>query len=91
VVIPLVRIVAAVGVVVFVAVMPLAGRVLDLYGGRIVLMAGAVCTAAGLALLGGTLASLPLALRAQLLSQITYFTNSLNHTFLATISPVRVR
>ena len=35
-------IVAAVGAVVFVAVIPLAGRALDLYGSRIVLMAGAV-------------------------------------------------
>ncbi len=54
--------VAAVGAVVFVAVIPLAGRALDLYGSRTVLMAGAACTAAGLALLGTTLASLPLAL-----------------------------
>jgi MFS family permease len=65
-------IVAAVGAVVFVAVMPLAGRALDLYGSRIVLMAGAVCTAAGLALLGGTLASLPLALLSMVVAGVGF-------------------
>jgi len=54
--------VAAVGAVVFVAVIPLAGRALDRYGSRTVLMVGAACTAAGLALFGTTVASLPLAL-----------------------------
>src|SRR5262249_56600179 len=57
---------------VFVAVMPLAGRALDLYGSRIVLMAGAVCTAAGLAFLGGTLASLPLALLSMVVSGVGF-------------------
>jgi MFS family permease len=65
-------IVAAVGAVVFVAVIPLAGRALDLYGSRIVLMAGALCTAAGLALLGGTLASLPLALLSMVVAGIGF-------------------
>jgi MFS family permease len=65
-------IVAAVGAVVFVAVIPLAGRALDLYGSRIVLMAGAVCTAAGLALLGGTLASLPLALLSMVVAGVGF-------------------
>jgi EmrB/QacA subfamily drug resistance transporter len=65
-------IVAAVGAVVFVAVMPLAGRALDLYGSRIVLMAGAICTAAGLALLGGTLASLPLALLSMVVAGVGF-------------------
>src|SRR5436305_545797 len=65
-------IVAAVGAVVFVAVIPLAGRALDLYGSRIVLMAGAVCTAAGLALLGGTLASLPLALLSMIVAGVGF-------------------
>jgi MFS family permease len=64
-------IVAAVGAV-FVAVIPLAGRALDLYGSRIVLMAGAVCTAAGLALLGGTLASLPLALLSMVVAGVGF-------------------
>src|SRR6516164_4160774 len=65
-------IVAAVGAVVFVAVIPLAGRALDLYGSRIVLMAGALCTAAGLALLGGTLASLPLALLSMVVAGVGF-------------------
>ena len=65
-------VVAAVGAVVFVAVIPLAGRALDLYGSRIVLMAGAVCTAAGLALLGGTLASLPLALLSMVVAGVGF-------------------
>ena len=65
-------IIAAVDAVVFVAVMPLAGRALDLYGSRIVLMAGAVCTAAGLALLGGTLASLPLALLSMVVAGVGF-------------------
>src|SRR5438874_942775 len=51
---------------------PLAGRALDLYGSRIVLMAGAVCTAAGLALLGGTLASLPLALLSMIVAGVGF-------------------
>ena len=65
-------IVAAVGAVVFVAIIPLAGRALDLYGSRIVLMAGAVCTALGLALLGAMLASLPLALLAMVVAGVGF-------------------
>ena len=65
-------IVAAVGAVVFVAIIPLAGRALDLYGSRIVLMAGAVCTALGLALLGAMLASLPLALLAMIVAGVGF-------------------
>jgi len=65
-------IIAAVGAVVFVAVIPLAGRALDLYGSRIVLMAGAICTAAGLALLGAMLASLPLALLSMVVAGVGF-------------------
>jgi len=64
--------IAAVGAVVFVAVIPLAGRALDLYGSRIVLMAGATCTAAGLALFGGMLASLPLALLSMIVAGVGF-------------------
>jgi MFS family permease len=65
-------IIAAVGAVVFVAIIPLAGRALDLYGSRIVLMAGAACTATGLALLGVLLASLPLALISMVVAGVGF-------------------
>jgi MFS family permease len=53
--------IASAGAVVFVAVIPLAGRALDRYGSRTVLTYGACVTAAGLALFGLTLANVPLA------------------------------
>lgn len=54
--------VAAAGAIVFVAVIPAAGRALDAFGSRSVLMAGSLLTAIGLGLFGITLASLPLAI-----------------------------
>lgn len=56
--------IAAVGALVFVAVIPLAGRALDAVGSRLVLTAGALLTAIGLALFGLWLTSLPLAIFA---------------------------
>lgn len=53
--------IAAVGAVVFVAVIPLAGRALDAFGSRAVLTAGATLTAGGLALFGASLEALPAA------------------------------
>jgi EmrB/QacA subfamily drug resistance transporter len=53
--------IAAVGAIAFVAVIPLAGRALDSFGSRAVLLAGATLTAAGLALFALTLATLWLA------------------------------
>jgi EmrB/QacA subfamily drug resistance transporter len=53
--------VAAVGAFMFVAVIPLAGRALDRFGSRAVLMAGAAITAVGLALFAASLESLWLA------------------------------
>jgi EmrB/QacA subfamily drug resistance transporter len=64
--------VAAAGAVVFVAVIPLAGRALDLYGSRTVLMAGGACTAAGLALLAVTLPSLPFALLSMVVAGVGF-------------------
>jgi len=52
--------VSAIGAIVFVAVIPLAGKALDRYGSRPVLAAGALCTSAGLALIALTVRSLPL-------------------------------
>jgi len=49
---------AAVGAFMFVAVIPLAGRALDRFGSRAVLMAGAGLTAAGLVCFAASLASL---------------------------------
>jgi MFS family permease len=53
--------IAAVGAIAFVAVIPVAGRALDSFGSRAVLLAGATLTAAGLALFAFTLATLWLA------------------------------
>jgi MFS family permease len=53
--------IAAVGALAFVAVIPLAGRALDSFGSRAVLLAGATLTAAGLALFAFTLTTLWLA------------------------------
>jgi EmrB/QacA subfamily drug resistance transporter len=54
--------IAAIGALVFVAVIPLAGRALDAVGSRAVLTVGAICTALGLALFACTLTVLPLAI-----------------------------
>jgi EmrB/QacA subfamily drug resistance transporter len=54
--------VAAAGAIVFVAAIPVAGRALDAFGSRSVLMAGSLLTAVGLGSFGVTLASLPLAI-----------------------------
>jgi EmrB/QacA subfamily drug resistance transporter len=51
--------IAAIGAVVFVAVIPGAGRALDKFGSRAVLLAGACLTALGLAIVGAGLTSLP--------------------------------
>ena len=53
--------VAAIGAVMFVAVIPLAGRGLDRFGSRAVLLVGSALTATGLAMLAVTLRTLPLA------------------------------
>ncbi len=54
--------IAAIGALMFVAVIPLAGRALDTFGSRAVLLVGATSTAAGLALFAFTLATLWLAI-----------------------------
>jgi MFS family permease len=54
--------VASIGAILFVAVIPAAGRALDIVGSRLVLAAGAMCTAIGLALFALTLSVLPLAI-----------------------------
>jgi EmrB/QacA subfamily drug resistance transporter len=54
--------IAAVGAFAFVAVIPLAGRALDAFGSRAVLLAGATLTAAGLALFAAALSTLWLAI-----------------------------
>ncbi|GAC1302770.1 MAG: MFS transporter [Vulcanimicrobiaceae bacterium] len=54
--------IAAIGAFAFVAVIPLAGRALDAFGSRAVLLIGATLTAAGLALFAATLATLWLAI-----------------------------
>ncbi len=54
--------IAAIGAFMFVAVIPLAGRALDAFGSRVVLLAGATLTAAGLALFAATLETLWLAI-----------------------------
>jgi EmrB/QacA subfamily drug resistance transporter len=50
---------AAIGALVFVAVIPLAGRALDSFGSRAVLTVGATLTAAGLGLFAAAMTSLP--------------------------------
>lgn len=64
--------VAAVGAIVFVAVIPLAGRALDAFGSRLVLMAGAFLTALGLGLFGATLATLPLAILSLVIAGVGF-------------------
>jgi MFS family permease len=64
--------VAAVGAVVFVAVIPAAGRALDLVGSRMVLSIGSVLTALGLAALGLTLSVLPLAIASLSLAGVGF-------------------
>ena len=64
--------VAALGAVTFVAVIPLAGRALDAFGSRTVLLAGALASAGGLALFAQTLETLPLAVCAIVLAGIGF-------------------
>jgi EmrB/QacA subfamily drug resistance transporter len=54
--------IAAIGAFMFVAVIPLAGRALDRFGSRIVLLTGATLTACGLALFAASLQSTVLAI-----------------------------
>ncbi|MFY9779832.1 MAG: MFS transporter [Candidatus Baltobacteraceae bacterium] len=54
--------ISAIGAIMFVLVIPGAGRALDAFGSRAVLGVGSVLTAAGLALFGVSLSSLPLAI-----------------------------
>ncbi len=54
--------ISAIGALMFVTVIPLAGRALDAFGSRAVLLSGAVLSAAGLGLFGVTLAYLPAAI-----------------------------
>jgi len=54
--------IAAIGAIVFVAVIPVAGKGLDAVGSRAVLTFGAICTALGLALFAVMLTTLPLAI-----------------------------
>ena len=56
--------ISAVGALAFVAVIPLAGRALDRFGSRTVLLSGALLTALGLGLFAAWLAHLPLAVLA---------------------------
>jgi EmrB/QacA subfamily drug resistance transporter len=64
--------VAAVGACTFVAVIPLAGRALDRFGSRTVLLAGAALTALGLGLLAAFLASFWLAVASIALAGIGF-------------------
>jgi EmrB/QacA subfamily drug resistance transporter len=52
---------SAIGALMFVFVIPAAGRALDSFGSRAVLLAGASCTALGLAMFSATMTSVPLA------------------------------
>ena len=64
--------IAARGAVAFVAVIPLAGRALDAFGSRAVLVAGACATAGGLALFGFWLAEPPLAILAIVIAGVGF-------------------
>ncbi len=64
--------IASIGAVVFVAVIPLAGRALDRYGSRLVLTYGASVTAAGLALFAFNLSNIPLATVAVALAGVGF-------------------
>jgi len=64
--------IAAIGAFMFVAVIPLAGRALDAFGSRTVLLVGATCTAAGLALFAATLATLWIAIAGIALAGIGF-------------------
>ncbi len=64
--------IAAVGAVAFVAVIPFAGRALDIVGSRTVLLAGALCTALGLGAFGLSLTSLPLAIASLALAGVGF-------------------
>jgi MFS family permease len=64
--------VAAIGAVVFVAVIPLAGRALDRYGSRVVLAYGASITSLGLILFALNLRNVPLAAVAVALAGVGF-------------------
>lgn len=64
--------IAAIGAVAFVAVIPLAGRALDAFGSRAVLLAGACATAGGLALFALWLAQPPLAILAIVIAGVGF-------------------
>ena len=64
--------IAAVGAFMFVAVIPLAGRALDAYGSRAVLLAGASLTACGLGLFSASLTTLWVAVGAIALAGIGF-------------------
>jgi EmrB/QacA subfamily drug resistance transporter len=64
--------IAAIGALTFVAVIPLAGRGLDAFGSRTVLLAGATLTAAGLLLFAFSLATLWLAIAAIALAGVGF-------------------
>jgi len=64
--------IAAIGALSFVIVIPLAGRALDVFGSRNVLLAGASLTAAGLSLFAASLATLWLAIAGIALAGIGF-------------------
>jgi len=64
--------IAAIGALMFVIVIPLAGRALDAFGSRSVLLAGASLTAAGLAVFAASLATLWLAIAGIALAGIGF-------------------
>jgi MFS family permease len=64
--------VAAVGALVFVAVIPLAGRALDAVGSRTVLLVGASLTGAGLVLFALALTSLPLSIVGLIVASVGF-------------------
>jgi EmrB/QacA subfamily drug resistance transporter len=64
--------IASIGAVVFVAVIPAAGRALDAVGSRTVLAIGALLTAAGLAIFAFSLTALPMAILGIVVSGIGF-------------------
>jgi MFS family permease len=64
--------IAAIGAITFVAVIPLAGRALDAFGSRAVLLVGSLCSAAGLWIFANVLSDLPLAIGAIVLAGIGF-------------------
>ena len=64
--------VAALGALVFVAVIPLAGRALDRFGARSVLVAGATCAALGLALFAVAFSGLAMSIIAIIIAGVGF-------------------